>query len=120
MTGKAVAPRIATSRHSRASLLTFESIVIPMSPNTPLDLGATRKIGDNDIIDDGVVGSLLPFLARCWNIIGVREEADALHDMPQLGIRVHGFDDSIDMPESQAALPLDVGIQNGHTTRDKG
>lgn len=88
-----------------------------MSPNGPLDLGAARQIRHDDVVDNGVVRSLLPLLPRLRYVNGMRQEADALHHVSEMCVRVHGLENTIYVPHGQAALSFDVQVQEGHVTR---
>lgn len=70
-----------------------------MRPHAPLNLGAARQARDDDIVNDRIVGALFPLLARSRDEARVRKEANPLDYMPQLSIRIHCLDDTVDMSQ---------------------
>lgn len=70
-----------------------------MSPDTPLDLSATWKVRHDNVVDDGIVRSFLPFLSCLRYVTRVSQKADTLYNVPELRIRIHGFNDTIYVPQ---------------------
>lgn len=60
-----------------------------------------------------------PLTTRLGDVSWVRDEADALHDVPQLSVRVHRLRDAIDVSQRQLALLLDAAMDDAHVTGDQ-
>ena len=94
--------------------LTVETIVVGVCPDLPLDECLPWQGRQHNVVHDGVCGASLPLTSRLPNEGRMGDEANAVDDIPQLSLGIHGLGNPTDVTQGEFALRPYATLNNSH------